>query len=581
MYKRLLAHGRALHDCREFDSVGLLLLESMFAALDRPLRDGRSAAVPLRGTIHFRPDNEYRRLLCLEAGVSSPTEPPLSLPSLTAWRWIASKGCPVVIDVKAQLLHVYEGGDPRTFHGDSSVVRLSSGETCQRLAARDADCVLVYPLRRPGGIVDGMVSLELHGSDVLGEETHAECGSVLELMVDLAAPHLACLPGAPSQQAASCDEYLPVVGASTAPLVELLRVFSQLDETLLITGPTGVGKSRLARYCHAHSTRRNRPFVTLDLMACPESLQMPQLCGAKKGAYTGADRDMPGAIQRAEGGTLFIDEIDKLTLNVQAGLLRFIEDRVYRPIGDCGDDRKADVRLIVGTTANLKDEVQQGRFREDLYYRVAVLFVRVPPLAARSDEIRSWATYMLNRCNDSAGSGLSARRVELADDAIGALKGHSWPGNLRQLDNVVRRAYAYSLLECGTAGDPVQVSRDSLARAMHDELDDQSSTKEVSLQEAMKAAATAFAELALQRADSARPLPLALADAFRAMVLDATLQKCEKDKDAALQALGMGSIVRDRNHHRMIKRELELLQRFYAELIPGKPAVSAAVDDTQ
>ena len=270
-------------------------------------------------------------------------------------------------------MRVFEGGTPRLFRDDTHALRLTSGETVQRLTARDANYVIVHPLRRHGGIIDGMVSLELRDTSGKGEELQSLCGTELQLLVDLASPHLANLPPAPSLPSIVVDEYLPVIGVTIAPLVELLRVFSSLDETLLITGATGVGKSRLARFCHAHSARRQKPFITLDLLACPENLQLPQLCGAKKGAYTGADRDMPGAIQRAEGGTLFIDEIDKLSLQAQTGLLRLIEDRVYRCIGDTGEDRKADVRFIVGTTSNLREAVEQGRFREDLYYRIAVL----------------------------------------------------------------------------------------------------------------------------------------------------------------------------------------------------------------
>ncbi len=558
-----------MHASRDFESASAILLRSMFDTATASL--GASKANPavhiLRGTIHFRPENEYRRLFCLESDSGEAGEQPLRLPSLTAWRWIASRGCPVAIDVEAQLLRVFEGGAPRLFHDTSNAIRLNSGETCQRLTARDADYVLAYPLRRHAGIVDGMVSLELRGTNGTGDAIQTACGPVLQLLVDLAAPHLANLPEASVSCEPCCDEYLPVVGASTARLVELLCVFSRLEETLLLTGPTGVGKSRLARYCHAHSSRRDKPFVTLDLLACPENLQMPQLCGAKKGAYTGADRDMPGAIQRAEGGTLFIDEIDKLSLPAQAGLLRLLEDRVYRSIGDCGDDRKADVRFIVGTIANLRDAVDQGRFREDLYYRIAVLVVRVPPLAQRKDEIPAWANYMLERCARSTREGQTSGGVLFDGDALDVLIGRMWNGNLRQLDNVVRRAYAYSLLELGPGAEVVVVSSANLTRAVSDELDEHvRENDDASVAAQMKAAARSFAEEALQRAKSDRPLPLALAEAFRAMVLDAALEACDKDRDVALDALGLGNVIRDRNQYRVFKREAELLQRFYAAL---------------
>ena len=554
---------KQLNACKDFESAASSLLRSMFDVVSAAAKS--SSVRILRGTIHFRPDNEYRRLFSLEFDAREAGAQPLQLPSLTAWRWVASRGCQVTIDVDSQLMRVFEGGTPRLFRDETNALRLTSGDTVQRLTARDADYVIVHPLRRHAGIVDGMVSLELRDTGGKGDEIQSACGAELQLLVDLASSHLANLPPLPVQPQFVGDEYLPVVGASMVPTVELLRVFSSLDETLLITGATGVGKSRLARFCHAHSARRHKPFITLDLLACPESLQLPQLCGARKGAYTGADRDRPGAIQRAEGGTLFIDEIDKLSLQAQAGLLRLLEDRVYRCIGDTGDDRKADVRFVVGTIANLKEAVEQRRFREDLYYRIAVLFVRVPALTQRTDEIAAWANYMLERCSVAMHA---VRQVRLHESAIPVLENHAWPGNLRQLDNVIRRAYAYGLLETTTtSSDALVVASSHIARAIGDELGGESAQdNETILSHRMREAAKAFADEALRRSRSERPLPLTLADTFRSMVLDATLKACDQDKDAALEALGLGNVVRDRNHHRVLKRESELLQKFYAEL---------------
>ncbi len=552
-----------LHSCKDFESAASHLLRSMFDVISSAIGVGSGVQV-LRGTIHFRPENEYRRLFCLEFDARKAETQPLQLPSLTAWKWVARRGCPVTIDVDSQMMRVFEGGKPRLLRDDTNAMQLTSGDTVQRLTARDADYVIVNPLRRHLGIIDGMVSLELRDTGGNGDELQNLCGAELQLLADLASPHLACLPSSRIPSQFEGDEHLPVVGASMAPLVELLSVFSALDETLLITGATGVGKSRLARFCHAHSARRNKPFVTLDLLACPESLQLPQLCGAKKGAYTGADRDMPGAIQRAEGGTLFIDEIDKLSLQGQAGFLRLIEERVYRCIGDSGDDRRADVRFIVGTTANLREAVAQGRFREDLYYRIAVLFVRVPELSKRLDEIASWSNYMLERCSNG---GPQKHQSQLHDSALPFLNTQAWPGNLRQLDNVIRRAYAYSLLQHSSAVDSVLVSGVHVARALNDELGTEADQNtETLLSRKMMEAAKIFAEESLKRSQSERPLPLTLADTFRSMVLDAALNACNQDKDAALEALGLGNVVRDRNHHRVLKRESELLHKFYAEL---------------
>src|SRR5262249_23145946 len=151
------------------------------------------------------------------------------------------------------------------------------------------------------------------------------------------------------------DQFLPVVGPAMTPLVEMLRIFAEQEETVLLTGPTGAGKSRLARWCHQHSRRAKGQFEILDLATVPEDLQLADLFGWKRGACTGAARDTAGAVTRAAGGTLFIDEIDKLSMRAQAGLLRVFEERRYRPLGEGASDRAADVRFIVSTNANVRE----------------------------------------------------------------------------------------------------------------------------------------------------------------------------------------------------------------------------------
>jgi DNA-binding NtrC family response regulator len=416
-----------------------------------------------------------------------------------------------------------------------------------------------------------MVCIELHGSRGLGGQVFERCASLAQLLADLATPHLAWLPSEAVEPEALRNEYLPVVGETTAPLVELLRAFSQLEETLLIAGPTGVGKSRLARYCHACSPRRDQPFITLDLLACPEDLQMSQLCGAKRGSYTGADRDMPGAIQRAEGGTLFIDEIDKLSLPAQAGLLRLIEERVYRPLGERGEDKRADVRFIIGTNVDLRAAVAEGRFREDLYYRIAVLMVRVPPLAKRTDEIASWANYLLERCHRASRTSQDGGTARFEPLAIERLLSFEWPGNLRQLDNVVRRARAYCLLESSMGPEMAIVTDDHLARSIRDEVSSEDHTcEDCTLISAMQTAARSFAEESLRRCHTEHRLSLTDSEGFRAMVLEATLES-SGSREAAFEALGLENVLRERNHHRFIKRETELLQRLYA-IVGFEPA---------
>lgn len=558
---------------RDFETASGHLLGALFDIVDPLLRADadRGPARVLRGTIHHRPDDSYRRLWAREFGEKEGAPAP-DLPSLTAWRWVARRRCPVSIDVDSRLLRVFEGGAPRLIRDESPGFRVDPGGTYQRLHARDVAYLHVLPIRRPGNLVDGMVSIEMCCSSEVGDSVASTAGALLQLLVDLAAPHLAALPLAPLRATPAVDEFLPVIGKETARLVELLQVFSGLRETILIAGSTGVGKSRLARYCHARSSRRDKPFVVVDLLACPENLQLAQLVGWKRGAFTGADRDSPGAIQRAEGGTLFLDEIDKLSLKEQAGLLRLLEERVYRPVGDTGDDRRTDTRFIVGTNADLRAAVKAGRFREDLYYRIAVLMVWVPPLAERIDEIPAWAEYMLRRCDtadrpatDAGGSG----PARLDPEAAEILQAQPWPGNLRQLDNVIRRAYAFSLLEGGQGPCHLVVAKGHVERAVRQDALDQTPAREGHcLLEQMRAAARCYAGEVKRRSQTDRPLSLEWSEAFRGFVLDAAIKRFGS-KEEALEALGLGNLVRDRNQHRLIKREQDLAARFIAFLDEG------------
>ncbi|MCA9701701.1 MAG: sigma 54-interacting transcriptional regulator, partial [Myxococcales bacterium] len=162
------------------------------------------------------------------------------------------------------------------------------------------------------------------------------------------------------------------------PRLERLRTYADLPETLLLSGPTGAGKSRLARFVHEQSRRADEPFVTLDLSAIPPTMQMAELFGWRRGAFTGAVRDHEGAAARAGAGTLFIDEIDKLSLEAQAGLLRLLEERRFRVLGASSDDLDCKARLIAGSNVDLRAAIAQGRFREDLFYRINVLVVALP-----------------------------------------------------------------------------------------------------------------------------------------------------------------------------------------------------------
>ncbi|WP_394828042.1 sigma-54-dependent transcriptional regulator [Pendulispora albinea] len=498
------------------------------------------------GMVHLRPSDGYRQLVVLEAGSTEAValeSGSTRLPSTSAWRLVEQHGCAVAIDVS--LGRIEAMGVPA-----ARIDPLGEGETRQRLLERGTTHVYVLPLRGARGDVVGMISIEAACRAAMGQPFVWEsCDAVLQLYTELVTPYLLARPSRPAVVEHE-DPLLPVLGAAMKGLVRLLRVFAQQDETILLCGATGTGKSRLARWCHERSPFREGPFEVLDLSTVPEDLQLAELSGWRKGAFTGASRDHVGAVERAGNGTLFIDEIDKLSLRAQAGLLYMLEVRAYRVLGDSGSERRANARFIIGTNANLQAAVRAQRFREDLYYRINVLPVRLPSLAERPDEIAPWARYMLERRHHErvpdGSAGLTAAVVQ-------RLLGYPWPGNLRQLDNVIRRAYTVSLAEQGSAAPhELVVDEHHLTRALaYEEAD-----PDRSLVELLHTAATAFVREAERHAVLGTPLELDLTDAFRGLVLAAATEKLESLEEA-FRLFGRHALVKSRNHHKSLRRELE------------------------
>jgi transcriptional regulator with AAA-type ATPase domain len=550
---RLMA---ALRESKDFESAAAATLRRMLVAAEEAVASSKYAgrARVLRGIVHLRPGEAYRRLAALDVGASEIADASVGTPfftSATAWRAVAEHRSAVSIDVNVGTVQSHAPDAPVT--GDPGLAGFHSNESRQRFLGRHASHVCVLPLRTPGGM-EGMISLEADCLAAMGQEfVWRGVGDRLQLLADVAAPYLAALPQRPVATP-EVDEFLPVVGRSMAELLPILRVFALQDETILISGATGAGKSRLARWCHERSNRRGKPFETLDLVTVPEDLQMAELFGWKKGAFTGAVRDAPGSVARADGGTLFIDEIDKLSLKAQAGLLHLLESRSYRPLGEGTGEKLADVRFIIGTNADLHAEVRAGRFREDLYYRVNVLPVRMPALQERQDEIPMWGRYMVNRRHRERVPEGTAR---LTPEAERVLVASSWPGNLRQLDNIVRRAYTLAMVEHAGAAGELVLQEKHVARA----LDYEQAPGGKPLPEALRAAAQAFVAEARKRN---APLDLDLADAFRGLVLGMAIRQVGRDEGFRL--LGRESLVKNRNHHKALKRELEKVEALYKAL---------------
>jgi DNA-binding NtrC family response regulator len=230
-----------------------------------------------------------------------------------------------------------------------------------------------------------------------------------------------------------------IVGDSPAirELTTLIQQVADNDATVLITGESGTGKELVARAIHAQSLRRDQPFVAVNCAAMPASLLESELFGHVRGAFTDAKRSRPGLILQAGGGTLFLDEIGEMPLEMQAKLLRVLQERTVRPVG--GDQEVPfDARLVTATNRDLEQEVEEKRFREDLFYRINVVHIAVPPLRARQGDVLALGQYFLRKIAERTGKNVEG----LMPEAAQRLLDYDWPGNVRELENCMERAVA-------------------------------------------------------------------------------------------------------------------------------------------
>jgi transcriptional regulator with PAS, ATPase and Fis domain len=222
-------------------------------------------------------------------------------------------------------------------------------------------------------------------------------------------------------------------------LFHLLETVAATSSTVLITGETGTGKELAARAIHHNSARRNGRFVALNCSAIPETLLEAELFGHARGAFTGAVGTRQGRVEQAHKGTLFLDEVGTMSPSLQAKLLRVLQEREFERVGD-SHTIKIDVRVIAATHSDLARMVAEGTFREDLFYRLNVLPVQLPPLRERREDIPLLVQHFLQRLSSENGRGA----MTVSQEAVRRLMAYRWPGNVRQLENTVERALAFS-----------------------------------------------------------------------------------------------------------------------------------------
>src|SRR3954471_14398574 len=250
------------------------------------------------------------------------------------------------------------------------------------------------------------------------------------------------------RDAASRNSLDNIIGASAAmeKLKQTIRTVATTSSTILVHGESGTGKELVARAVHVCSPRATEPFVSVNCGAFPETLLESELFGYVKGAFTGANQNKRGLFEVADGGTIFLDEIGEMTLTMQVKLLRVLQERTVRPVGGT-DEIAIDVRVIAATNRDLEKQVAENTFRDDLYYRLSVIPVTVPPLRDRREDVALLVNHFLHKYAPAAGKSIT----RISAGSLQSLASYDWPGNVRQLENTIERAVALG------AGDELHV----------------------------------------------------------------------------------------------------------------------------
>jgi two-component system response regulator PilR (NtrC family) len=234
-------------------------------------------------------------------------------------------------------------------------------------------------------------------------------------------------------------QFSNIIGRSESMLAvfKMIETVARTNSTILLTGESGTGKGLVAQAVHFHSLRRDKPMVSLNCGALPENLLESELFGHMRGAFTGADSNKKGLLEVAERGTVFLDEIGEMSAVLQVKLLRVLQERRFRRVGGL-EEQQADIRVIAATNQDLTRLVAEGRFREDLFYRINVIPISLPPLRERREDIGLLAEHFLAKYNEQMGKDIAG----ISRESMALLMEHDWPGNIRELENVVERAVA-------------------------------------------------------------------------------------------------------------------------------------------
>ena len=386
---------------------------------------------------------------------------------------------------------------------DLSMPGMSGLEVLRRVRAMNAQIPFIM-MTGVGTIESAVEAVQLGAYSYLTKPVNnAELASLVQRAAEHARVH--------SQLQDMGGEKTPVSLIFNSPsMKQVLKTIGKVAGTsvpILITGETGTGKSRLAEYVHRASSLRDKPFLTIDCAALLESLLESELFGHVKGAFTGAVSTRRGLLEEAQGGTVFLDEIGELSPSTQAKLLRAIQEHVIRPVGS-NKSVSVNVRFIAATHRNLEEDVKTGRFREDLFYRLSVIPLYLPPLRERREDLAALIGFFISRFNERYGRNVT----QISPAAMNILYSQPWKGNIRELENVLERAFLL------TEGDRL-------------------------MPESLGTMADGVAFSSSVPGEAVSETPLSLSDAVRnaeIQALQQALSLCNGNKTQAAELLGIG-----------------------------------------
>ncbi|MGC3999078.1 MAG: sigma-54 dependent transcriptional regulator [Anaeromyxobacter sp.] len=335
-----------------------------------------------------------------------------------------------------QALAVLERSPVHVVVSDMVMPRMGGMELLQRVSAEFPDIPVIF-ITAHGSVDSAVAALKAGAFDYITKPFEQdELTKVIAKATrahDLERQNLHALPDDPSRP--------PLVGASPAmrAVHEMVARVAESPSTVLITGESGTGKELIAKALHQGSSRRDKPLIKVNCAAIPKDLVESELFGHERGAFTGAVASKPGRFELADGGTLFLDEIGEVPLEMQVKLLRALQESEFERVGGIKTLR-VDVRLIAATNRDLKQAIAEGRFREDLYYRLAVVPIALPPLRDRREDIPPLVRHFIEKYNQRLG-----KRVDgIEDEALELLMDYAWPGNIRELENLMERSVLFA-----------------------------------------------------------------------------------------------------------------------------------------